>query len=104
MECGVPAVEVKAAETVLGYTIGKPRQQTDVSVSMSAPAAAHLSALQKLAQLADHVAQRVPLPDANPLIAIPFQDDSAKHDINDGALIEGELVTLTPDNADKSKA
>lgn len=93
------ALGLRAAETVLAYALGKPRQQSEVTVNVVNPAQAHYAALQELTQLA---AKHAAAPNLNPLNSLPDLTSHDKLSINHAPTIEGELIPLPPKSDDKS--
>ncbi len=92
---GDAALRQRAAEFVVTHVLGRPRQQSEVTVNVSNPAQAHYDALQTLVQ-------RVTAANTNTLISF---DNSGEHDklsIKHAPVIEGELIPLPPNSADKS--
>ena len=93
------ALAQRAAETVLAYSFGKPRQQSEVTVNVVNPAQAHYAALQDLAQRA---ANRAASLNPNPLNSLGLLAENDKLPIKHAPVIEGELIPLPANSADKS--
>lgn len=91
------ALSQRAAETVLAYTRGKPRQQTDVTHTIVNAAQAHFDALTAI-NAAKHDLDLT----ANQLISLDDLTPRDKLSINHAPTIEGELIPLPPKSDDKS--
>lgn len=89
------ALRQRAAEFVVTHVLGRPRQQTEVSVSVINPAQAHYDALQAMVQ-------RVASANPNQLISLDNSVGSDKLSIKHAPVIEGELIPLPPKSADNS--
>jgi hypothetical protein len=93
------ALAQRAADMVLAYSLGRPRQQSEVTVNVVNPAHAHFAALQELTQLA---AKHATAPNLNPLNSLADLTQHDKLPIKHAPVIEGELIPLPPNSADKS--
>lgn len=87
---------LRASQDILDRFLGKARQQTNVDVTVSNPAQAHVNALQSLTSLGRGANAPLSLP-TNPLKSLGNINSRDELSINHAPIIDVEAVPIAPD-------